>query len=183
MRGQSKMKRMQLGRTIVAERERAESDSERMRARKRAHQKRTTSVIVVLLMAAVLALVFYMGMKELTAKTEQVAAPETEVKIRCQVVDEDNRGKISVRTQIYIANLEEDLQNLGWIVKKVTLPTGMSRELYVDIEGQAGYFKVNLDRGTGVTAEDITRMMKYLSEHDLHPEYVDVRVEGKAYYR
>ena len=75
------------------------------------------------------------------------------------------------------------MQSLGLKVTKVVLPTGKSRELYVDIEGVEAYFKVNIDRGTAVSAEDIERMARYLGEQDLHPSYVDVRIEGKAYYK
>lgn len=183
MRGRNKkMQGMKLGRTIVAERERAESDSERMMARKKAHRKQRTSVVIVLLMGAVLALTLYVGVNELNERrneTDEVV----EVVIKAQLVDEDNRGRISARTKTYIAQLEKDLRDLGYNMTKVTLPTGMSRELYVDLEGKDGYFKVSLDRETAVTAEDIDRMLRYLEKNGVVPEYVDVRLEGKAYYK
>lgn len=183
MRGQGKkMQGMKLGRTIVAERERAESDSERMLARKKAHRKQRTSVIIVILMGVILGLVFYMGVSEF-AEERRGAEGAVEVEIMAQVVDEDNRGQISARTKTYIAQLEKDLADLGYKVVKVTLPTGMSRELYVDLEGRSEYFKVNLDRETAVTAEDIDRMVRYLEKNGVVPEYVDVRVEGKAYFK
>lgn len=66
MRGQkSQMKGMKAGQTIAAERERAESDSERMQARKKQHRRRATSVIVGALMMGILGLATYLGMKEL----------------------------------------------------------------------------------------------------------------------
>lgn len=184
MRGRNKkMQGMKLGRTIVAERERAESDSERMMARKKAHRKQRTSVVVVVLMGIILGLIIYMGVNELKDERQMEAEKAAEVEIRAQVIDEDNRGRISARTKTYIAQLEKDLADLGYTVTKVTLPTGMSRELYVDLEGKMGYFKVNLDRGTAVTAEDMDRMIRYLEKNGVVPEYVDVRVEEKAYYK
>lgn len=183
MRGQNKkMQGMKLGRTIVAERERAESDSERMMARKKARRKQRTSVVVVILLGIMLALVLYIGVNEISEERREVEET-VEVKIRAQVIDEDNRGQISARTKTYIAQLEADLADLGYTVTKVTLPTGMSRELYVDLEDWAGYFKVNLDRETAVTAEDIDRMVRYLEKNEVTPEYVDVRIEEKAYYK
>lgn len=184
MRGQSKMKGMKLGRTIAAERERIQSDSERMQARKKSHRRKMTSVIMVLLMITILGLMLYLGVKEMT---EEINAPsdsdQTALKIKAQIVDEDRRGQISSRTLNYIAQLEQDLSDLGLEIIKVTLPTGLSRALYVDLAGREGYFKVNLDRGTGVTAEDMARMIKYVDEKELHPEYIDVRVDGRAYYK
>ena len=184
MRGRSKMKRMRAGQTIVAERERAESESERMQARKKAHHKKTTSVLMALLVMAIVGLICYIAAKEFSEQHRQEQEKVVEdIKINAQIVDEDNRGQISVRVKEYIAQLEQDFRDVGYRVTKVTLPTGTSRELFVDLEGKEMYFKINTDRDTAVSVEDVKRMIKYLEEHDLHPEYVDVRVEGKAYYR
>lgn len=134
-------------------------------------------------MAIILGLVFYVGVGELTNEMQPQDDGATEVEILAQVIDENNRGRISTRTRNYIAQLEKDLADLGHRVVKVTLPTGTSRELYVDLEGRTEYFKVNLDRGTAITAEDIDRMVRYLEKNAIMPEYVDVRVDEKAYYK
>lgn len=181
----SKRKRspqMRLGQTIVAERERVESESERMLARKKAHRRQTTSVLIVALMLLILGLAFYLGMKEL-AITPELESEDTGYQIRATIVDEDRRGQVSGRVRTFIATLEQDLQELGLRMTKVTLPTGASRELYVDLDGQTTYYKVDISRNAATTAEDIERMTRYLRENDLHPTYVDVRVEGKAYYK
>lgn len=183
MRKKSKMKGVRRGQTIVAEREYAESDSERMRARKKAHRKKKTSIIIVGLMLAILGLLSYMWVEEFSEGQQESETGAEVYAIRAEVIDEDNRGQISARVKAYIAELELDLSNLGYTVVRVTLPTGTSRELYVDLEGNETYFKVNVDRGAGVSAEDIDRMVKYLAGKDLKPEYVDVRVDGKAYYK
>lgn len=184
-RNRKKMNNMRLGQTIVAERERAESESERMQARKRVKRRQRTSAVIVVLMLVILGLVAYLGVKEMSCEyggegTESAAG---EYEITAEIVDEDNRGQISMRVKEYVAQLEEDFRELGHKVTRVVLPTGTSRELYVDLEGREGYFKVNIDRDAAVSAEDAVRMLKYLDERDLHPEYVDVRVEGKAYYK
>lgn len=173
---------MRLGQTIVAERERVESESERMLARKKAHRRQTTSVLIVALMLLILGLAFYLGMEEL-AITPELETEDIGYQIRAEIVDEDRRGQISSRVRAFIATLEQDLQELGLKVTKVTLPTGASRELYVDIEGQTTYYKVDINRNAATTAEDIERMTRYLRENDLHPIYVDARIDGKAYYK
>lgn len=185
MRSRSKKNSsMRLGQTIVAEREYVESESERMLARKKAHRRQTTSVLIVALMLLILGLAFYLGMKEL-AITPEIGTDRSGIdyQIKAEIIDEDRRGQISSRVEEYVANLEQDLQELGLRLKRVTLPTGMSRALYIDIDGQEAYFKVDIDRNAAVTAEDIDRMSRYLKEKDLHPSYADVRVEGKAYYK
>lgn len=184
MRGQEKMKGVKRGQTIVAERERAESDSERMLARKQLRQKRVRAVISACLMLSILGLLTYLGAKELAGMGKETdLGKATEKKVTAEIVDESGRGQISSRMKDYIVQLEEDFRALGYTVTKVTLPVATSRELYVDLAGETTYFKVTMDRDAAVTAEDATRMMKYLREKDLHPEYVDVRVEGKAYYK
>ncbi len=185
MRGRSKMKQMRLGQTIVAEREQAETESERMMARRKVRRKHTVSVILVLLVVTVVGLVIFLGAKEIS-KRDEVTPGEDRAEnqqILAEIVDEDNKGQISTRVRTYIAELEQDFRDLGYRVARVTLPTGTSRELYVDLDGQTTYFKINMDRGSAVSAEDAERMIRYLRERDLHPEYVDVRVEGKAYYK
>ncbi len=184
MRGHREEKQLKRGQTIAGELEQAESESERLQERKKIHRKRRRSVIFALLLIAALGVLLYLTGKN--AMQEYEATEETgeeEYKLQAAIVDEDNRERISTRTKEYAALLEQDLRDLGYRATQFTLPTGMSRELYVDLDGEEEYFKVNMDRDTAVTAEDIARMVKYLHEHDLHPTYVDVRVEGKAYYK
>lgn len=184
MRGRNKKTQLHRGQTIAAERELAESESERLRERKRLHRRRTRSILMAALVLSILGLLAYTTGKNVAQQYGSGAKSSTpEYEIKAEIVDEDNRGKVSARVSNYIAELEQDLADLNYRVDRVTLPTGMSRELYIDINGEETYFKVNIDRGTAVTAEDIDRVIKYLQEHDLHPSYADVRVEGRAYYQ
>ncbi len=184
MRGQNKMKRLKRGQTIVAERERAESDSERLQEHERQRRKHKTSVVMAALVLAVLALLAYTTGKNVYEQYESENKTQTaEYIMRATIVDEDNRGQISSRTKSYIAQLEQDMQDLGYTITQVILPTGMSRELYVDLEGYNTYLKVNTDRDTAVTAEDADRVLRYLKEHNLEPAYADIRVEGRVYYK
>ncbi len=185
MRGQkSKMKRMQRGQTIVAEREHAETESERIQEHQRTKRRHKVSVLLAILVLVALGLLIYMTGKNVVEQYETGGKePELEYTIKAQIVDEDNRGKISTRIKNYIAQLEQDLADLGYMVTQVILPTGTSRELYVDLAGRETYLKVNIDRDTAVTAEDADRTLRYLDEHDLHPTYADVRVEGRAFYK
>lgn len=175
--------RIKRGQTIVAEREWAESESERMQTRKRVRRKRMTSVILVILMVTILGLLTYMGAKNVAEEVAQVSEKNATYVVKAEIVDETGHEQISSRTREYIGLLEQDFKDMGYIVTRVTLPAGMSRELYVDLNGEDVYFKVNMDRDTAVTVEDAVRMLKYLRDKDIHPSYVDVRLDGKAYYK
>lgn len=186
MRGQKKsdLKRMKCGQTIVAERERVETDSERIQEHQRVKRKHTTSVLVALLVLVILGLLAYLTGRSLFEQYDQsVKAPVAEYEIKAQIVDEDNRGQISARIKDYIALIEQDFRDAGYTVTQVILPTGTSRELYVDLLDQKVYFKINTDRDAAVTVEDAVRMLKYLQEKNIEATYVDVRVEGRAYYK
>ena len=174
---------MKLGQTIVAERERVESDSERMRARKAQRRKRGAAVVTGVLMVVILGVLLWLGARQLLDQPQDLAEVAEMYEIQAEIVDEDNTGRISERVRGYIGQLEQDLTDLGYKVTRVTLPTGTSRELYVDLEGVEWFFKVTTDRDAAMTAEDMERMVRYLRERDLKPAYVDVRVEGKAFYR
>lgn len=187
MSGRKKqIREMRRGRTIVAEREWVESDSERMQARKQAHRKRKASLLMGILFLMVIGLSAYLGFRELEGRREEVAekAVAERLEITVPVVDEDQRGQMSERVRAYIAELEREFARKGYTVERVTLPTGMIRAIYVDLEGRDIFLKMNTDRGVAASVEDVEKMLKYLDERDIHPtEYIDVRLEGKAYYK
>ena len=170
------------GQTIVAERERAESEVERLRIRKRKKRRKRRAIITLSLLIAIGYLVIYTYVRQ-WSRERVVVEPTEKYVIKAEVVDEDSVGFVSARAEEYIVQLEQDLTNYGFNVVKFVLPSGTSRELYVDVTGVDYYFKVNMDKDAAVTAEDINRMVKYLTEREIRPEYVDVRVDGKAYYK
>lgn len=184
MRGQKQNSSMKRGQTIVAERERIESDSERLREQKKLHRRRRNSVICAILVMAVIGALAYTTGENLFKEYSAINSGQPEEYVlQAKIIDEDNRGQVSSRIKSYIAQLEQDFKDLGYTVAQVVLPTGTSRELYVDLANEEVYLKVNTDRGTAVTAEDADRVLRYLKEHDLHPQYADVRVAGRAYYK
>ena len=102
MRRKSKKTNVKLGQTIVAERERAESDSERMKTRKKARRRKKTSILIVILMLTVLGLLGYMWMVEFAEERRSEIDMGETVEVRAEIVDEDNRGKMSLRMKTYI---------------------------------------------------------------------------------
>ncbi len=170
------------GQTIIAERERAESEAERLQVRKRKKRRKRRAVVVLALLITIGYLAGYTVLYQ-WSREHVVVEPALEYQIKAEIVDEKGTSQISTRVKDYIALLEQDLTDIGIHVIKFILPNGTSRELFVDVEGVNYYFKVSMERDAAVTAEDMGRMMKYLSERNLNPEYVDVRVQGKAYYK
>lgn len=108
-----------------------------------------------------------------------MAEPEPTVKI----VDENAGDNVSRRVKDFVINLETDLAYKQIWIDHVVLPAQKAREIRVFIDGRNEYYKMSLDRGSAVQAEDLARMKHYLEEKGIAPSYVDLRVEGRAYYK
>lgn len=104
---------------------------------------------------------------------------ETSVKI----VDENAGGVVSMRVKEFVGRLESDLAYEGYRISRVVLPYQKTREVDVYLEGREEYYKLSVDRGSAVSAEDVGRMARYLDGKGIVAEYVDIRVERKAFYR
>ena len=174
---------MRVGRTIAEEREKIESESERSRAREKAKKRQTTTVLIfAILMVAILGLVM-IGIRSLAEErpieTGEVA---TEYKPTVEIIDESGVG-VTRRTQEFLGKVERDFRDAGYTLERAAVPAGKRREVDVYVVGVPYYMKMNVDRGSAVSVEDADRMIKYLAERGITPGYVDVRVEGKAYYK
>lgn len=164
-------------------------DTERERVRKKAKRRTIVSWIFVIGLSigfCVLCGIFVQNLIEI-AQNEKIAVSEenSEREPKAKIIDENNAEAISGRTKEYIWQLEGDLKDLGYEVERVVLPVGKMREVDINLSGIAPYFKVNLERETAVSAEDIVRMIKYLEGNGLigGVGYVDVRISGKAFYK
>lgn len=175
---------MRLGRTIVAERERTESESERMIARKKAKSKKALMTVISLVILAVAVGLIVITVYKIIEQNRDVTVKTEEKKYVPSVTIEDvgNAG-ITERMKEYVGKVEQDFYAYGYKVARAVVPAGKAREIDVYLDGREEYYKLNIDRGSAVSAEDAVRMIKYLDEHDIHPEYVDVRIEERAYYK
>lgn len=71
----------------------------------------------------------------------------------------------------------------GYTVTTVVLPAGTSRQIQVSL-AEVGYpVTFSIDRSVGEQSEDAARSITYLASKAITPQYIDVRVSGKAYYK
>lgn len=68
-------------------------------------------------------------------------------------------------------------------VTKVAIPLGALRQLDISLQGKPYRIKTHMDREPTGQVADVVSAVKYFDAHLIIPEYIDVRVEGKAYYR
>jgi hypothetical protein len=71
----------------------------------------------------------------------------------------------------------------GYVAQQVVIPTGTTRQVEVRLEGVPYPIKFSVDRAAGEQVEDMARSLKWLSGHGVTPQYLDVRVSGKAFYK
>lgn len=174
-----------IGRTIAGD---AFSDErkaklERLKQRKKTKFKNVSVVVGVVVLIALIGIVVSHYISELLAenKAKQTIVKEPEPTV---VISDDNPGtEISARVKEFVARLEKDAKIEGLEVDRVVLPLNKAREIHVYMKERNEYFKMTIDRGSAEQAEDMARMTRYLDKRKIKAEYVDLRVEGKAYYK
>ncbi|MDO4753197.1 MAG: hypothetical protein Q4A36_03140 [Candidatus Saccharibacteria bacterium] len=178
------------GRTIGERRERLETASERLAAHKKNKHRQNLRVIITVIgfiivgAAGVFFLVNFFKQREVN---EIETTPTVVVKNynpTIEIVDESSTGGITTRMSEYIGQAESDFRDLGYTPLKAVIPAGSIREVDFYLDGHNGFIKTTIDRGTGVSIEDADRMLRYLAGIDVHEfTYIDVRIDGKAYWK
>lgn len=174
---------VKVGRTIAGEWERQESESERLAARKKAKNKKIFKVLILFAVLGVITAVIVMEVSTWMVNRKKIETAKYVPQPTVNIIDESGQG-ITNKIREYVGQLELDLKDIGLTLNRAVVPAGKNREIDIYLDGyDEYYFKLNVDRETAIGAEDAKRMLAYLTEHDLHPQYVDVRVRGKAYYK
>ena len=190
-RREHKKSTMRLGRTIGETREKLETSNERALARKKDKQKKalrilisSTIFLVMIIAAIVLLVIFISSSKE--PSIEEPTSTITDYTPTIEIIDEgtSSANSITNRMKEYIGQLEYDLKELGLNPVRAIIRPQAIREVDIFLKDHNGYLKTIIDRGAGVTAEDALRMLKYLEEQGITDfEYIDLRVDNKAYWR
>ena len=178
------------GRTIGERREHLETASERMAAHKKIKfWQKFRLIFTILIFSILIALVVHIGalIFHYDGATPQgsntVIIPYSPT---IEVIDEDTTagGHITSRMKEYIGQAEADFRELGYQPTKAVIPVGSIREVDFYLDGYTGFIKMIIDRGTGVSVEDADRMIRYLASIDVGDfSYIDVRIDGKAYWK
>lgn len=158
---------------------------QRQSDRKRRVAKRAT-VISVFALAVVVVLIVIMNIvvkEQAKREAERLAAEAVKMEPTVPIIDENAGNNVSSRVKDFVVDLESDVASSSLRVDRVILPANKARELRIYLSGRTEFYKMSIDRGSAVQAEDMERMVKYLDDNGISPEYVDLRVEGKAYYK
>ena len=151
--------------------------------RKRRDVKNIATVVGVVLIVILIVVVVANYIANIVAEREAMIAPAPPLEPSTMIVDENLGENVSRRVKDFVARLEDDVALYNMKIDHVVLPLQKAREIDIYMEGRAEYYKMSLDRDSAVQAEDMHRMTFYLDQKELRPGYVDLRVEGKAYYK
>lgn len=175
-----------IGRTLAGDAKKT-LEAKRARANDQRKRKIKTAVVVSVACIAALSVLFFAIRMTLKQKAErELAIMEAQSFVKeptVVIVDENAGNNVSQRVKDFVYDLEGDLAPYGLAIDHVSLPLQKARELRIFIINRGEYYKMSLDRGSAVQAEDLSRMVKYLDDNGIAPEYVDLRVSGKAYYK
>lgn len=83
----------------------------------------------------------------------------------------------------FVGRVVGGLKDKGYTVTKAIIPPLTTRQLELSIRGVPYRFKLTIDRSAGEQVEDISRTIPYFKKRGERPAYVDVRVQGKAFYK
>ena len=179
---------IKIGRAITEKRERLETASERALAHKKGKRQKIFRVLLVTVgflavFGLIIGLIF-----SLSNMPQEYSDPKIGVesyKPTIEIIDEaSSEHKISERMREYIGQAEWDFRDLGYTPVKAVIPAGSIREVDFYLDGWAGRIKLVIDRDTAVSVEDADRMLRYLGSIGVTEfEYIDVRVEGKGFWK
>ena len=181
---------IKIGRTIAERREHLETAHERAAFRKKDKIKKALRIILTILgFIALIAILIglYFNFRNAETRLEELNNSNPTPTPTVEIIDEaslSTGGHLTTRMIEFINQVSNSLRELGYKPTKAVIPTGSIREVRFYLDGRNGFVKTTIDRGAGVTAEDADRMLRYLADSGIEEfEYIDVRIDGKAYWK
>lgn len=177
---------MRLGRTIAGNRDAVESELARQQLLEKREKKKKVQLLllgIVIVATVVFGVVIIQSAVKKVPAANQKKVETIKYMPTVSIIDEDSSNFITERTKQYVGLFEKDANESGLKIIKAIIPAGKAREVDLYFEGREEFYKCNLDRGTAETLEDIIRMIGFLKKQNLKVGYVDVRIEGRAYYK
>jgi hypothetical protein len=176
--------RFRVGRAMAGDASQTrELKQERLRAARVRKRKNIATVIGAVILLAVVVIVAVNFITSVISEREKLLEPVPIPEPTVAIVDENVGSNISDRVKEFVVRLENDIKLEGYEIDRIVLPYQKARQIDVYIKERKEYYKLSIDRSSAVQAEDLGRMLRYIDDRSINCEYVDLRVEGKAYYK
>lgn len=116
-------------------------------------------------------------------KANYYASPPLQIVDESGVAPVAGKSVASARFLGFVGLIVGDLEARGLKVTKATIPALKTRQIDITIEGLPYMFKLSTDRSAGEQTEDVSRIIPFLQKQGITPQYVDVRIKEKAFYK
>lgn len=126
---------------------------------------------------------YYVDANGVPFDTNYYAMPLVQIVDQTGIQQQSGVAIVSNRFLAFVGKLVGALNTKGLTVEKVIIPAGTTHQLQLTLKDKSYYIKVSLDRSVGEQVEDIGRVTGYFDSKGETPQYIDVRVQGRAYYR
>lgn len=126
---------------------------------------------------------YYVDAKGVSFELNQYESPSISVVDESGVPVESGVSIASNRFLSYVGRTIALFQEHDVKVSQVTIPFGTTRQIEVTLQGREYPVKLSIDREVGVQVEDAVRAVRYIDSQQKSPQYIDVRVSGKAFYQ
>jgi len=126
---------------------------------------------------------YYVDDAGVVFETNYYSAPGVQIVDESGISPESGATVASSRLLGFLGKVVSQAQSRGYTVTQAILPAGMTRELDIQLKDISTRVKLSTDRGAGEQVEDMARSIVYLQGRGVSPEYIDVRVSGRAAYK
>ncbi|MES2630956.1 MAG: hypothetical protein V4611_03285 [Patescibacteria group bacterium] len=126
---------------------------------------------------------YYVDTTGVVFETNYYDAPGIQIVDESGINPEEGTTVAGSRLLGFLGRVVAQAEGRGYIVTQAILPAGMTRELDIQIKDVSMRIKLSTDRGAGEQVEDMARAIAYLQGRGVNPQYVDVRVSGRAAYQ
>lgn len=109
--------------------------------------------------------------------------PSVEIVDETGIAQEAQRAVTSNRFLSFVGQVVADMDTRGYTVERATMPLLTTRQIDIKLTDVPYRIKMITDRSPSEQVEDAARVVKYLKGQGISPEYVDVRVSSKAFYK
>ena len=111
------------------------------------------------------------------------AAPAVKIVDQSGVAQTTGTAIVSRQFLSFVGRTIAVAHSYNLTVEQVVIPSGAIRHVNVMLAGYGYPVKLSLDRPAGEQVEDMKNALGYLAGKGVKPQYVDVRIAGKAYYK
>lgn len=109
--------------------------------------------------------------------------PAVQIVDKSGIPAQSGRAVASNRFLGFVGLVVGQAKQQGYTTTEVIIPERTTRQIQLRIKDVAFPIIVSIDRGAGEQMEDMARSIRWLKGHSVTPEYLDVRVSGKAFYK